>query len=221
MILANVFCLLFFLGEYLWAGRAASPPEPGGPRGTARSVAGEEPGTRGASGARAGDRRGERAAERAGPRRCRTQRGRAARLRAEGREPRLAGYAGGSGRRLGTPRPSPHTRTHAHTHTRLLTHNASTHFSQNNGFKLRQLKKKESQLLIWKRGGWGEALCRGEKNHASSIFLVGSRIDSGGRHGFLLDLLIGHRWGQRCQPSPHLPINLWEMHPSSRSRTPF
>lgn len=109
----------------------------------------------------------------------------------------------------------------AHTHPRLLTHNASTHFSQNIRFKLRQLKKKEFQLLIWKREGWGEALCHGEKNHASSIFLVGSRIDLRGRRGFLQDLQLGHWWGQRWQPSPHLPINLWEMHPTSLSLNPF
>lgn len=110
---------------------------------------------------------------------------------------------------------------HRRTHAPSLTHNASTHFSQNIRFKLRQLKKKEFQLLIWKREGWGEALCHGEKNHASSIFLVGSRIDPGGRRGFLQDLQLGHWWGQRWQPSPHLPINLWEMHPTSLSLNPF
>lgn len=30
MILANAFCLFFFLGEYLRAARAAGPREPGG-----------------------------------------------------------------------------------------------------------------------------------------------------------------------------------------------
>lgn len=222
MILANVFCFLFFLGEYLRAGRAARPPEPGAPCGAAHWGAGESPGTRGASGARAGERRGERAAERAGPGRCRSERARAARLGARGPEPRLAGYAGGVGglgRRLGTPRPPPHTRTHTGTlaYSRTMIALISLKIMGSNCGNL----KKEFQLLIWRGRGWGEAVCRGEKIRASSIFLVGSRIDPGGRRGFLQDLLLGHLCGQRRQPSPHLPISLREMHPASRSPNPF
>lgn len=155
MILANVFCLLFFLGEYLRAGRAACPPEPGGPRGTARSVAGEKPGTRGASGARAGDRRGERAAERAGPPRCRIEPGRAARQRAEGREPPPAGYAGGLGRRLGTP--SPHTRTLAYSHTMLALISLKIM-----GSNCGNLRKKNTNSRSGREEG-GERLCVAER----------------------------------------------------------
>lgn len=78
MILANAFCLFFFLGESLQATRAAGPLEPGVPRGAARTGACEQPGTWGwACGERgAGERAGPGAASRAGP--C-------ARLRTEGR----------------------------------------------------------------------------------------------------------------------------------------
>ena len=52
---------------------------------------------------------------------------------------------GGLARRIITPRPSPRTRTQ--THTRSLTRSDSAHFPQNNGFKLRQLKKKKIPTL--------------------------------------------------------------------------
>lgn len=70
MILANAFCLLFFLGEYLRAARVAGPREPGGLAGggfgrlRATGDAGEQPGS-GAPGRLAGRPAGERAAERA------------------------------------------------------------------------------------------------------------------------------------------------------------
>ena len=77
MILANAFCLFFFLGEYLRVARAACPPEPRGLRGPCvRALA-----SSGERGGRAGrwrgtDRRGERAAGRAGPGRRGTEQGR-------------------------------------------------------------------------------------------------------------------------------------------------
>lgn len=62
MILANAFCLFFFLGEYLRAVRAAGPLEPRVPRGAARPGASEQPGTWGWGGREGGERgAGERA----------------------------------------------------------------------------------------------------------------------------------------------------------------
>lgn len=58
MILANAFCLFFFLGEYLRAARAAGPREPGGLAGGALGAC-EQPGMRGRAGRR-GDWRGDR-----------------------------------------------------------------------------------------------------------------------------------------------------------------
>ena len=141
MILANAFCLFFFLGEYLREARTVCPREPGGLRCRARSGAGEQPGTLGASGALAGDRPVGRV--RGGASRARARRNRAgpaARMRVEGREPLLAAYAQGWEGDLEHP---DHPLAHERRHSRSLTCSDSVHFSQHKGFKLRQLKKKK------------------------------------------------------------------------------
>lgn len=67
MILANAFCLFFFLGEYLRAAGAAGPREPGGLAGGAvrRLRAAGDAGDERGAGRLAGRPAGERAAERA------------------------------------------------------------------------------------------------------------------------------------------------------------
>lgn len=129
MILANAFCLFFFLGEYL---RAAS------------SGRGEKPGRRGASGAPAGGWReaGGESAPRSEPGPVlANQAGPGSGDADEGPEPRLAGDAGGSGGRLNI-RTGP-ADTHTHTHPRSITCQYSAHLPRNNGFELRQLKEKK------------------------------------------------------------------------------
>lgn len=154
MILANAFCLFFFLGEYLQVASLGATP------GCARSGARWKLATRGWGwGLRAGrhGRHRESAAvlgDRAGaPGRGRLWGGSERGSRA------VAGWLRGGLRRLPTFKPSPHalTRRRARTHAylqaviTLISHKITGSICSNLG-------RKKLQLLAWKKGGRGKAV---------------------------------------------------------------
>lgn len=181
MILANAFCLFFFLGEYL---QVASL---GVTRGCARSVAHWKLGMRGwAWGLQAGRRGRHREIAPGwepgpGAPGSRT----AWEALEEGAVQRLAGCAED---REGDFQHSNHLRTHsraarAHTprHTLLLAGRDSAHFPQNNGFNLQQLRKEKNATVGVNERKDGERLAG--RYQACPSFLEGSQsqwVSAGG-----------------------------------------
>lgn len=82
-------------------------------------------------------------------------------------------------------------------------------------------KKNKIQLLIWKREGRGEAQYRGKENHASPTFPGGSLSRSWWRTWVSPGAPGWTSVGAALAAIPHLPINLWKMHPASHSPNPF
>lgn len=179
MILA--FYLLVFLGEYLRAAGLGGGAGPVGSR-PARSWG--------------------LWSERVGAGGCRRQAGSGEHSRPGGEDAgRGTRAAEGSGRELATSRLSLHARTDTHTHTLSLTHRDITYFPQNNGFKLRQLKKKHPTLdLEERRAGRGSVARR--ENPASGTFAARSRVAGGGRRGCVQRLQLGRLRGSA---GSHLP----------------